>query len=85
MLVNAKARPPQPGMTERTDISKNEAMPAECVFPQRMQRFGRKLVDAYIDNQMSTAEFLRQLTLTNSNYLDLGQCIVGIYEKNPTQ
>ena len=85
MLAVAKVNSQKSELREQTHMSDDQEMQADCIFPQRMQRFGRKLVDAYIDNQMSTSEFLRQLTLTNSSYLELGQCIVGIYNENPYQ
>jgi hypothetical protein len=58
----------------------NHTMDEECVFPKRMQRMSRMALAAYIDDQMSTAEFLRQFSLTNSRYIALGNCLVRLLE-----
>jgi ankyrin repeat protein len=62
--------------------SGNHKMDEECVFPKRMQSTSRIVLGDFIDDQISTAEFLRQFSLTNSRYLALGNCLVNLLEKD---
>jgi hypothetical protein len=68
------------GMLDLSQPSGNHTMDEECVFPKRMQSTSRMVLAAYIDDQMSTAEFLRLFSLTNSRYLALGNCLVRLLE-----
>ena len=68
------------GMPDFSRSSGNPEMDEECVFPKRMQSTSRMVLAAYIDNEMSTAEFLRLFSLTNSRYLELGDCLVRLLE-----
>jgi hypothetical protein len=67
-------------MPHFSQSSGNHTMDGECVFPKRMQCNSRMVLDAYINDQMSTAEFLRQFSLTNSRYLALGNYLVRLLE-----
>lgn len=67
-------------MPEFSQSPEKLSMTEECVFPKRMQSTSRMVLADYIDDQMPTAEFLRQFSLTNSRYLALGKCIVRLLE-----
>jgi len=70
----------KPGMPDLSRPSGNHTMYEECVFPKRMQSTSRTVLADYIDDQISTAEFLRQFSLTNSRYLALGNCLVRLLD-----
>jgi hypothetical protein len=68
------------GMHDFSRSSGNHTMDEECVFPKRMHRISRMALAAYIDDQMSTEEFLRVFSLTNSRYITLSNCLVRLLE-----
>ena len=68
------------GMPDSSRSLGNHTMDEECVFPKRMHRMSRSALAAYIDDQMSTEEFLRVFSLTDSRYIALGSCLVRLLE-----
>ena len=69
------------GMPDFTRSSENHTMDEECVFPRRMHSTSRMVLADYLDGQTPTAEFLRLFSLTNSRYLELGNCLVRLHLK----
>jgi cytohesin len=53
---------------------------ADCVFPRQMHHASRLFLDAYAVGELSLAEFRRQFSLPNSEYLGLGKCLGGLHE-----
>lgn len=79
LLGGARAdagRPPaEPLLASRADAPGDG-----CVFPRRMNQASRIFLDNYLEGEMSMAEFRRQFSLPNSEYLDLGKCVVDLHE-----
>jgi ankyrin repeat protein len=62
--------------------SENVTLDEECVFPKRMHSTSRMILADYLDGETPTPEFLRLLSLSNSSYLPLGNCLVRVMEKD---
>jgi hypothetical protein len=48
-----------------------------CGFPERLHPVSAMFLRYFIDGEMAANEFLRFFSLPNSDYIDLGQCIVA--------
>ncbi len=65
-------------MLGSTRSSENHTTDMACVFPKQMHSKSRQVLADYIENQTSTAAFLRLFSLVNSSYLELGKCLVKL-------
>ena len=49
-----------------------------CDYPDRLHPVSQLFLDAYFEDRMTTAEFLRFFSLPNSDYIELAECIVRL-------
>ncbi|NIW04264.1 MAG: hypothetical protein GWN34_19790 [Gammaproteobacteria bacterium] len=49
---------------------------AVCEFPERLHPVSRLVLDYFLRDVISTAEFLRFFSLPNSDYISLTACLV---------
>jgi ankyrin repeat protein len=52
-----------------------------CSFPPFMHRASRIFLDDYIQGNLSLKEFRRRFSLPNSDYLQIGACVVSLYDE----
>ena len=50
---------------------------AHCL-PERLHPVSRLFLNAYLKGEMTTAEFQRWFHMPDSDYLDVGECIVRV-------
>ena len=55
---------------------------AGCALPRRMHRASRAFLGDYIAGRLPVSEFRRLFSLPNSDYLELGSCLVPLYEEH---
>ena len=49
-----------------------------CDYPDRLHPISRLFLEAYFEDRMTTAEFLRFFSLPNSDYIELAACVVEV-------
>ncbi len=58
----------------------SELAQLHCDFPERLHPVSRLILDYFLDNVISTGEFLRYFSLPNSDYIPLAACLVSMLQ-----
>lgn len=60
----------------------NDTLIANCL-PERLHPVSKMFLEAWLNGEMSTAQFLRWFHMPNSDYLDVAQCILAAVANGP--
>lgn len=60
----------------------DDTLIASCL-PERLHPVSMQFLEAWLNGEMSTAQFLRWFHMPNSDYLEVAQCILAAVTNGP--